>query len=138
MIANTEPGKEVEMTVIRENKTEKKRVTIGELPTEIQRSSTGEYNNLLRGASVQDLTPEVLNRLNLPKKLRGVVVTDMSEDSPAAMALTQGDVIQEINRQKIANVKDYENIVSKLKPEEDILLLIYRNGSSIFITLSGK
>jgi serine protease Do len=54
------------------------------------------------------------------------------------MALTQGDVIQEINKQKITNGKDYENVVSKLKPEEDILLLIYRNGSSIFITLSGK
>jgi len=65
-------------------------------------------------------------------------VTDIGEDSPAAMALTQGDVIQEINRQKITNVKEYENIVSKLKPEKDILLLIYRNGSSIFITLSGK
>jgi serine protease Do len=138
MVANTEPGKEVEMTVIRENKTEKKRVTIGELPTEMGKSSTGEYDNLLRGISVQDLTPELSNRLNLPKKLRGVVVTDIGEDSPAAMALTQGDVIQEINKQKITNGKDYENVVSKLKPEEDILLLIYRNGSSIFITLSGK
>lgn len=138
MVANTEPGKEVEMTIIRENKTEKKRVTIGELPTEMQKSSAGEYNNLLRGVSVQDLTPELLDRLNLPKKLRGVVVTDISEESPAGMALTQGDVIQEINRQKITNVKDYENAASRLKPEDDILLLIYRNGSSIYITLSGK
>jgi serine protease Do len=104
----------------------------------MQKSSTGEYNNLLRGVSVQDLTPELSDRLNLPKKLRGVVVTDISEDSPAGMALTQGDVIQEINRQKITNIKDYENAASKLKPEEDILLLIYRNGSSIYITLSGK
>ena len=138
MVANTEPGKEVEMTIIRENKTEKKRVTIGELPTEMQKSSTSEYNNLLRGVSIQDLTPELMNRLNLPKRLKGVVVTDISEDSPAVMALTQGDVIQEINRQKITNVKEYETIVSKLNPDEDILLLIYRNGSSIFITLSGK
>src|SRR4030067_1315581 len=138
MVANTEPGKEVEMTIIRENKTEKKRVTIGEVPTEMQKSSPGEYHNLLRGVSIQDLTPELMNRLTLPKRLKGVVVTDVSEDSPAVMALTQGDVIQEINRQKITNVKEYENIVSKLIPEEDILLLIYRNGSSIFITLSGK
>ena len=79
-----------------------------------------------------------MNRLNLPKRLKGVVVTDISEDSPAVMALTPGDVIQEINRQKITNVKEYENIVSKLRPEEVILLLIYRNGSSIFVTLSGE
>lgn len=138
MVANTEPGKEVQLTIIRENKTEKKRVTIGELPTEMQKSSTSEYNNLLRGVSIQDLTPELMNRLNLPKRLKGVVVTDIGEDSPAVMALTQGDVIQEINRQKITNVKEYETVMSKLKPDEDILLLIYRNGSSIYITLSGK
>jgi len=138
MVANTEPGKEVEMTIVREKKTEKIRVKIGELPAEIQKSSAGEYNNLLRGVSVQDLTPDLINRLNLPNRLKGVVVTDVSEDSPAAMVLTQGDVIQEINRQKIASVKEYENIVSKLKPGEDILLLIYRGGSSIYITLSGK
>jgi serine protease Do len=138
MVANTEPGKEVELTIIHENKTAKKRVTIGELPTEMQKSSTSEYNNLLRGVSIQDLTPELMNRLNLPKRLNGVVVTDIGEDSPAVMALTQGDVIQEINRQKITNVKEYETLASKLNPDEDILLLIYRNGSSIFITLSGK
>jgi serine protease Do len=138
MVANTEPGKEVEMTIVREKRTEKIRVRIGELPAEMQKSSAGEYNNLLRGVSVQDLTPDLINRLNLPKRLNGVVVTEVSEDSPAAMVLTQGDVIQEVNRQKIANVKEYEKIVSKLKPGEDILLLIYRGGSSIYITLSGK
>lgn len=138
MVANTEPGKEVEMTIVREKKTEKIRVKIGELPAEMQKSLAGEYNNLLRGVSVQDLTSDLINRLNLPKRLKGVVVTDVRGDSPAAMVLTQGDVIQEINRQKIASVKGYENIVSKLKPGEDILLLIYRNNSSIFITLSGK
>jgi serine protease Do len=67
-----------------------------------------------------------------------VVVTDVDEESPAAAALAQGDVIQEINRQKITNAKEYEKIVSAIKPGSDILLLIYRSGSSIYITLSGK
>jgi serine protease Do len=138
MVANTEPGKEVQLTIIHENKTEKKRVTIGELPTEMEKTSTGEYNNLLRGVSVKDITPELMTQLNLPKRLKGVVVTDIGEDSPAAMALAPGDVIQEINRQKIMNVKEYETLAAKLKPDDNILLLVYRNGSSIFITLSGK
>jgi serine protease Do len=138
MVANTEPGKEVELKIIRENKTEKKKVTIGELPTDMQKSLKGEYSNLLRGVTVQDLTPELINRLNLPKKLKGVVVSDVSDDSPAAMVLMQGDVIQEINRQKITNLKEYEDVAAKVKPEEDMLLLIFRNGSSIYITLSNK
>jgi S1-C subfamily serine protease len=54
------------------------------------------------------------------------------------MVLLQGDVIQEINRQKITSTKDYESVVAKVKPDENILLLISRGGSSIYITLSGK
>ena len=138
MVANTEPGKEVELKIIRENKMETRKVTIGELPAEMLKSSKAEYNNLLRGVTVQDLTPEILSKLNLPKKLRGVVVSDISEDSPAAMVVMQGDVIQEINRQKITSVKDYESIVARVKPDEEILLLVFRSGSSIYITLSGK
>lgn len=138
MVANTPPGEEVTIKLIRENRTETKRVTIGELPAEMQKISRVDYNNLLRGVTVQNITPEISQKLNLPKKLRGVVVSDIDEDSPASMVLAKGDVIQEINRQRITNVATYENIVSKLKPEESILLLIFRNGSSIYVTLSAR
>jgi serine protease Do len=138
MVANTAPGQEVVIKIIREDKTETKKVTIGELPSEMQKPSKGEYNNLLRGVTVQNLTLDIYESLNLPKRLKGVVVSNIDEDSPAAMALTKGDVIQEINRQKIISVKNYENIVAKIKPGEDILLLVFREGSSIYITLSSK
>ena len=138
MVANTAPGQEVVIKIIRENKTETKKVTIGELPSEIQKPSKGEYNNLLKGVTVQNLTPDIYESLNLPKKLKGVVVSGIDEESPAAMALERGDVIQEINKQKITSVKSYENIVAKIKPEEDILLLVFKGGSSIYVTLSSK
>jgi len=138
MVANTSPGKEVELTIVRETTTKTIKVTISEQPAEVQKLSKGEYDNLLRGVTVQNLTPEIYKQLNLPKKLKGVVVSEIDEESPAAMVLTQGDIIQEINRKKITSTRDYENIVAKIKPEEDILLLVFRNGSSIYITLSAK
>jgi serine protease Do len=138
MVANTAPGQEVEIKIIRENRTETKKVTIGELPAEMQKPSTGEYNNLLKGVTVQDLIPEIYKRFNLPIKLKGVIVSNVAEDSPASMVLMQGDVIQEINKQKITNFKDYEKVVSGIKPGEDILLFIFRSGSSLYITLSAK
>jgi len=138
MVANTTPGQEVELKIIRENKTETKKVTISELPAERQKPSKSEYNNLLRGVTVQDLIPEIYNKLNLPKKLNGVIVSDIDEDSPATMVLKEGDVLQEINRQKINNVRDYENTAAKIKPGENILLLVFRSGSSLYVTLSGK
>lgn len=137
MVANTPPGQEVEISIIRDNKKQTKKVVISEIPAEIQMPAKGEYNNLLRGVSVRNLTPEIYNQLNLPKRLRGVVVTEVAADSPAARVLFQGDVIQEINRNKIDNIDDYQEVVSRIKPGQDILLLIFRGGSSLFVTLSA-
>jgi serine protease Do len=138
MVANTLPNKEISLKIIRENTIEIKKATISELTADMQKSSKAEYNNLLNGVSVQELTPEMSGKLRLPKKLKGVIVSDVEEDSPAAMMLLQGDVIQEINRQKITNVVEYEKVVSRIKPGSDILLLVFRGGSSLFITLSDK
>ncbi len=138
MVANTAPGQEMEIKIIRENRIETKKVTIGELPAEMQKPSKGEYNNLLNGVTVQSLTPEIYSNLNLPKTLKGVIISNIDEDSPATMVLRRGDVIQEINRNKITGAKDYEEVVSRIKPGQDILLNIFRNGSFLYIPLSSK
>ena len=138
MVANTEPGKEVEVTIIRNNEEMKKKVTISELPSEMQKPSTEEYDNLLKGVTVQDVTPELYDKFSIPKKITGVIITDISEDSAATNVLVQGDIIQEINRERISNVKDYERVVSRIKAGTDILLVIYRGRTSLYITLSGN
>lgn len=93
------------------------------------------YKNALRGVSVEDLTYELYNQLNLPEKIRGVVVTNIDSESPAITKLTRGNVILEINREAIVNTEGYETVVSKIKHGEDILLLIFRSGSALFITV---
>jgi serine protease Do len=138
MVANTEPGQTVHMKIIRENREDTLKVTIGDLPDTMQKQLPGEGDTLLSGVSVQDLTPELFSRLNLPKKLKGVMVTDIDEESPAAALIMKGDVLQEINRQKIASVSDFGAVVSAIKPGKDILLLIFRGGSSLYVTLSNQ
>jgi serine protease Do len=139
MVANTPLGKEVKVTIIRENKSETKKVVISELPADMRRPARGDdYKNLLNGVSVQDITPDIAGNLNIPEKIKGVIVTDVDEESPAATVLMQGDVIQEINRQKITGLKDYGRVVSGIAAEKDVLLLVLRGGASIFVTLSNK
>jgi len=137
MVANSTPGEEHSMTVIRENQKLELKVTIGELPVEMQAVESGEFQNVLRGVGVQDITPEIAKKMNIPERIKGVIVTDVDETSTAYGILAQGDVIQEINRKKIANVDDYKSVVSKIRKDEGVLLLIYRNGASIFVTISG-
>ncbi len=138
MVANTLPGEEHIVKIMRDNKIMTLKVVIGELPSDLQQAMTGEYTNVMKGVGVQDVTAEIAAKLRIPEKIKGVVVNDIDESSAAAGVLLQGDVIQEINRVKITDVKKYQEVVAKIKDDESVLLLIYRGGSSLFITLSNR
>ncbi|PKL51586.1 MAG: hypothetical protein CVV37_05685 [Nitrospira bacterium HGW-Nitrospira-1] len=139
MIANTLPGEEHQMQVIRDNKTLTAQVTIGELPASAQEeAASGGYENVMKGIAVQNLAPEIAQRLKIPDRIKGVIISDIAEDSVSSGVLIQGDIIQEINRKKVSDAKNYQEIVSKIKKGEDVLLLIYRKGISLFVTLPQK
>ena len=137
-VAGIKPGEEVSIKIIRDEEVRAITVVIGELPGDIQKITAPVIENALRGVSVLDLTPEIFDKLNLPEKIRGVVVANIEPGSPAETSIAPGDVILEVNRKGIANVEDYEAMVSKIKPDRDILLLIFRRGSTIFATISGE
>ncbi len=136
MVANTMPGSSVEVLIVRDEKKMTLSIKIGELSETLQ-VSVGEYENNLKGVDVQDLTKELIQRLEIPPKVSGVIVTNVHVESPAHGILRQRDIIQEINRKKIRNVSDFEGVASGIKKGDDVLLLIYRGGSYLYITISG-
>ena len=138
MVANNKPGEVHDVTVLRNGKEKTLKVTIGEMPAEMQQGPEAEYRNVLKGVGVQDITPGIAAKLNIPGRVKGVVVNSVAQGSPASGVLKEGDVIQEVNRHLIKNVKEYRSIVSRIRPNSVVLLLIYRNGSSFFVTLSYK
>jgi serine protease Do len=139
MIANTSPGEKHQMKVVRDNRTLTIQITIGELPDNTQDEIvSGEYENVMKGITVQDVTPEIAQKLKIPERIKGVIISDIAGDSLASGVLAQGDVIQEINRKKVSDTRNYQEIVSKIRQDEDVLLLVYRKGTSLFVTLSQK
>ncbi|MBL7049882.1 MAG: PDZ domain-containing protein, partial [Nitrospira sp.] len=135
MSAGTVPGTEAELKLIRNRETLVLSVTIEEIPSDTQvKAST--VTNALSAVSVQDLTPDIFRQLGLPDKIRGVVVTGIKPGSPAERALMPGDILLEVNRRAISGISDYEATIAKLAPETDILLLVFRRGSTIFVTIS--
>jgi serine protease Do len=135
-VASTPPGDVVELKVIRDGQAASLMVKIGELPSETQETPVTDYDNALKGVSVQDLTPDIYRQLNLPEKMRGVAISKIESGSPSEEKLISGDVILEINKKAITSLEDYENVVSKIKPNDIVLLLVYRKGSTVFITIS--
>ncbi|MBI5847973.1 MAG: DegQ family serine endoprotease [Nitrospirae bacterium] len=136
-VAATPPGKKAAIKVMRDGKIKALDVAIAELPAD-QQKLHGGFDNLLKGVIVQGLTPELKKSLDIPARISGVVVADIEEGSPAGGLLLPKDVIVEVNRRKITSAKDYEAIVSKIKSAEDVLLLVFRNGSVTYLSLSAR
>ncbi len=133
MVANTPPGKTVQVKIVRDGKERILTVTLGEYP-ETAAVKEG-YNNVLRGVYVQELTDDLRASLNIPEKVRGVLVSNVEEDSPAFGILKRNDVIQEINRRVIKEINDYRKVVSRIGPDDNVLLLVYRSGGYIYVTI---
>jgi serine protease Do len=137
-VAKTPPGEVVKIKVIREGEAKTLTLTIAELVQEAPQKEGAVVNNALRGVTVQNITPEIRKQLSLPEKIRGVVISGIEEESPAETKLIPGDVILEINRKATGSIADYEKIATQVQPEESVLLLVFRKGASIFVTISGE
>jgi serine protease Do len=134
MVSALAPGTKIELKVIRNGGQEHITATLAE-STEKATIKKTEYKNILNGITVQDLTTSLRDKLDVPENLTGVVVTDVASDSPSHGLLQANDVIQEVNRRNIKSVQDYEQVVSKIKEKDGVLLLIYRQGGSIYLTI---
>lgn len=77
------------------------------------KGDSGEGEGVLSGVKVDNITSELAQRLNMTSGLKGVIVTSVDEDSPAASTLRRGDVIQSVNRQSVNNVAEFTAAVKK-------------------------
>ena len=109
----------------------------GEGEDEEGESGQAEYSNALNGITVQDLTKTLAERLDIPADVQGVLVSDVDPDSVAGQkGLRKGDVIEEVKREPVKSVADFNKIASKIKKNETVLLSINRQGMSMFLALT--
>lgn len=132
--ANSPPDKEVLIKLVRNGSIKIIKVTIVELPSESLKKSE-DRGNILKGIHVQNITPDIRKSLLIPKKINGVIITNIDLGSPAQNILKKNDVITEINKKKINNLTQYKDVITGMKDVRQILILVYRNGSLIYLTL---
>jgi serine protease Do len=132
------PNTTAKLKVMRGGNAENISVTLGDFPDKEERAGVVEGNtdNGLQGVAVENLTPETVQELKLPAGSKGVVVDQVSPESRAAEAgLQRGDVIKQVNHQSITNVKEYSQAVGAAKKDQPVLLLVDRNGSTMFLAV---
>ncbi len=133
------PGSTVRLKVIRNGSPREVNVTLGELPNEKEAASNEQpENSSPNGLSVESLTPQIARQFALPSNLSGVVVTGVQDGSRADDAgLRRGDVIQQVNRQPVRNLAEFERVM-KQSGDKSTLLLVNRNGHTSFIVIAAR
>jgi len=137
MVTDLNPGTEATLDILRDGKPMTLHVTLGERPANLSVvAGVGKAptEGALRGISVQNLTPDLRDRLGLSSDVRGVVITEVDPDSPAARTLQPGDVIEGINRHPVNTVADFDRWAQEAKGQT--LLRINRQGNGAYIVIS--
>ncbi|MCE5313079.1 MAG: DegQ family serine endoprotease [Nitrospiraceae bacterium] len=133
-VAATSPGKTAKVEIIRDSKKMSLDVVISELSAEPQVRKQSP-DQALKGWIVRELTPDIRKSLHIPKRITGVIVSDIEADSPAAGILMPRDIVMEVNRKRISSVKDFQAAISRARSGENLLLLVYRNGSAMYVSV---
>jgi len=130
----------VPVKIVRNKQERTLNVVVDELDLEAEQTQTqGRNNNAAPtppeqtgtgfGLTLQDLTPAVARRLQVPAGQNGAVISDVDPDSGSAMAgIRAGDVILSVNRQKVSNATEAGRELQKVPSGGLAQLLLWRNN----------
>jgi len=136
LVADTAPGTQVTVKVLREGKEKTFKLTVTELTEErqAQAPAEGKEENPL-GLRVRTLDSSLAQRFRL-KETKGVVVVLVDDGSAAADAgFRPGDLVLEVNGHAVDKVKDYQEIMGKLKKGSYARFLVKRQGKTMYLSL---
>ena len=152
LVSQVELNKKVEMEVVRSGNTMKITAEIKEQPADYLTSRNNprqpqtpqqpddeqeqpDEANALASVEVAELTPDVMKRLDLPNRIRGVLVSKVNGE---AGELRAGDVIEEINQQPVGSVSEYKKVVASLDPNGTQVLSVCRHRTRSFVVLRPR
>ena len=143
MVAEAAVGATMTLTILREGHEKAVTVALGEQPKESAQEDGGEGAEpggaVLGGLGVKNLTPQIRQELNLPEDISGVVVDRVESGSDAeAAGLQRGDVIMEVDRTAVHSVRDFTRELSQHKKKEGVLLLVNRQGRTLFVMIGSS
>jgi serine protease Do len=112
------------------------------IPSQIVKATTdqlikhGKVEHGYLGININDVTPDNAHFFNV-KDAAGAIVAQVTPDSPAAKGgIKQGDVVTEVNGEKISNASALQVAVSEMTPGTALKLGIVRDGKPMTLDLT--
>jgi serine protease Do len=153
LVASLPVGKPTAVTVLRNGQSKQFQVTIEEQPEDLTADVTprrapgrrGQANedgiSLDKvGLEVTDLTPEAADKLGLKEDVKGVLVTQVKFNSPAALAqLRSGMVIEQIDDRQVTSAKVAKEALEKASLTKGVLLKVRTpQGTTEYVLLRSE
>ena len=141
LVSRTEVGKSVELEIWRNKKVIKKNLKLGRLESsEDFKAETKATKPKIKKKdieietlkiSVRDITADDISTRKLDKNLKGVVITYISNKSPVAGNLQVGDIILEVQKNKILSANQLNDIIENIykKGKKTLLLAIINKNN---------
>jgi serine protease Do len=138
-VAATRIGSTAPVKFIRRGEVKSARITVGELEEaertglleSDERSAAPEETMDSLGLALAALTPQLRREYGIPDSVQGVAIIDVARGTAAqANGIEPGDVIVEVNQQRVASAKDIADKVEEMKKagRESLLLLVARKA----------
>jgi serine protease Do len=144
-IAEAEIGSNLTIDLIRDGTAKSVTARITEQPADLvarlnrNQNSPGQpgtsQNALFAGIEVRNLTQQLRAEANVPANVNGVIVTSVDPGSPVAQQVRPGDVIEQINRQPVTNVDEFERVVGQLDSGRPVMVGLARNRQRSFVII---
>ena len=152
MVVATTPNTTVPVEVIRDKETKTLNVRVGELDLDAEQAALNgggrggnndngptQQESSGFGMSLSNITPDVQRRLRLDDNVKGAVVVDVDQASPAARAgIMQGDVITRVGRAPIASVADASRELGKVPSGGTVILRVVRGGQDTAVVVTKE
>ena len=141
LVSNTKVGKTVELEIWRNKKLITKKLTLGRLESSDEFKAEEKKTNpetknketeiKTLKITVRNITTKDIQDRKLEKNLKGVVITNISSKSAVAGMLRDGDIIIEVQKNKVLNSKQLNQLIENIykKGEQTLLLTIINNNN---------
>ncbi len=137
IVAKTEVGKKVKVKIWRNKREIVKTITLGRLETSEdfkvteKKAKPKETRIEKLKITVRELTKEDVEKRNLPNQTRGLVITQIDNDSPLIKSIDINSVILEAQKKRILNVNNLNQVLEQvLSTNEKTLLLVIFNSQN--------
>jgi serine protease Do len=138
LVANTPPGSEAGVKLIRQGQERHVLVNVGDVPEEPPQASDDTIFGVELGLTVQERMSDIAQELGLRNR-QAIVVTAVEEGGSGDEAgLKPGDLILEVNRQQVTNLHDFRVALGHTIDMKSVLFLLRRGENTLYVALQPE